>query len=337
MSCNLKRLATIEDAIVEVDIPITSEELNNRVKDYPLLSDKQFATKYSKSLFLPVNFRFNGKEHSIQYNFCINPFCKWFGLPQTRFTSAKGKPYRYKIVGQSGHKSIQCNCDPIHPNRGITHNCYSTPYSNWSVAQEIARLKRIETIRDVEPEYQFHKETCIYQDETPFDRPELFKKDGKSKTGTQRWKCKECNKRTDLMPSRKNTTSYNQKRNDILPMFTKLLLNKMPVSRTIDVLDIGVKTYYSKLEWVYRRCLEFLERHEQAPLRNKSFGTVWLNTDKMIYYLNNVRKKGMGGTKYDDQRNRNFQPILSFQPMYSLDMFFGQMWHMIGMHISIKS
>jgi hypothetical protein len=60
------------------------------------------------------------------------------------------------------------------------------------------------------------------------------------------------------------------------------------------------------LEWVYRRCLEFLERHEQAPLRNKSFGTVWLNTDKMIYFLNNVRKKGMGGTRYDDVEETQF-------------------------------
>jgi len=34
LSNNLKRLATFKDAIVEVDIPITSEELNNRAKDY---------------------------------------------------------------------------------------------------------------------------------------------------------------------------------------------------------------------------------------------------------------------------------------------------------------
>ncbi|WP_336881123.1 hypothetical protein [Priestia koreensis] len=54
MSSNLKRLATIEDAIIEVEIPITSEELNNRVKDYPQLSDKQFATKYRRGRYNSV-------------------------------------------------------------------------------------------------------------------------------------------------------------------------------------------------------------------------------------------------------------------------------------------
>lgn len=302
----LKRLATVSDTIVEVDSPFSLDDIKQRTKDYTILSDKKFATKYSKSLFLPVTFRLNGIEHTIQYNFCINPFCKWFGQPQTRFTTVKNKPYRYKLIGKVEHKSIQCNCDPIYPNRGMTFNCTTTPYSNWSIAQEIERLVRINSVEDIEPEYQFHKESCVNSDKTPFEHPFDFYKRGKSKTGTQRWQCKTCGKRTDMMPTRRQTSTYNQKRNDILPLFTKLLLNKMPVSRAIDVLEIGVKTYYSKLEWVYRRCLEFLERHEQKPLRNKSFGTVWINTDKMIYYLNNVRKKGMGGARYDDVEDSRF-------------------------------
>jgi transposase-like protein len=303
---NLKRLATVSDTIMDIENPFSLTDIGERNKDYPVLSDKKFATKHSKSLFLPVKFRLNNAEHTIQYNFCINPFCKWFGQPQTRFSSVKNKPYRYKLIGKEGHKSIQCNCDPIYPNRGMALNCTTTPYSNWSMVQEIERLLRIGTVRDIEPEYEFHKETCRYTHENPFDDPSLFYKRGKSKTGTQRWQCKTCGKRTDMLPTRRQTSTYHQKRNDILPLFTKLLVNKMPVSRTVDVLGIGVKTYYSKLEWVYRRCLEFLERHEQKPLDKKSFGTVWINTDKMIYYLNNVRKKGMGGGQYDDIEDKRF-------------------------------
>jgi transposase-like protein len=302
----LKRLSTVSDAIVELDSPFSMDEINQRNNDYPILSDKKFATKYSKSLFRPATFRINGIEHHIQYNFCDNPFCKWLGKPQERFTTVKNKPYRYKLVGEADNKSIQCNPDPIYPYRGMTFDCKSKTYSNWSIAQEIERLVRINSVRDIEPEYQFHKESCEYTDENPFEHPSLFYKRGKSKTGTQRWQCKKCGKRTDLMPTRRQTSTYNQKRNDILPLFTKLLVNKTPVSRAIDVLEIGVKTYYSKLEWVYRRCLEFLERHEQKPLQNKSFGTVWINTDKMIYNLNNVRKKGMGGARYDDVEDTQF-------------------------------
>jgi hypothetical protein len=82
-------------------------------------------------------------------------------------------------------------------------------------------------------------------------------------------------------------------------VFAKLLLNRTPVSRTCEILGIGRGTYYDKLEILYRRCLEFLEKHETKPLKNTEFKEMWLNTDKMTYYLNNVRKKGQGGSQFD--------------------------------------
>lgn len=71
-------------------------------------------------------------------------------------------------------------------------------------------------------------------------------------------------------------------------------------------MEIGRGTYYNKLEFVYRRCLEFLERHETKPLQAMHFKEMWLNTDKMTYFLNNVRKKGMGGSEYDDVEESQF-------------------------------
>ncbi len=84
-----------------------------------------------------------------------------------------------------------------------------------------------------------------------------------------------------------------------MPLFAKLLLNRTPVSRTCEILEIGRGTYYDKLEILYRRCLEFLEKHETKPLKNTEFKKMWLNTDKMTYYLNNVRKKGQGSFQFD--------------------------------------
>lgn len=77
-------------------------------------------------------------------------------------------------------------------------------------------------------------------------------------------------------------------------------MNRTPVRRTCEILDISPKTYYHKLEWLYRKCLEFLERYEVKALSKKEFGTLWLNTDKLVYYLNNVRRKGCGGKKYEN-------------------------------------
>ncbi|GHI01640.1 hypothetical protein [Neobacillus kokaensis] len=127
-----------------------------------------------------------------------------------------------------------------------------------------------------------------------FADAEWFKKKGINKAKAQRYQCKQCLKITSVMPERKNSTTYHQKRNDILLDLAKAVVNKVAINRTIEMLDIGVKTYYEKLELVYKRCLEFLERHEKKALKNLNIDECWLNTDKMTYHLSNVRKKGHG-------------------------------------------
>jgi hypothetical protein len=82
---------------------------------------------------------------------------------------------------------------------------------------------------------------------------------------------------------------------------------RMPIKRVCKVLEIGSGTYYAKLEWLYRRCLEFLERHETQPLAKAAFNELWVNTDKLIYYLNNVRMKGMGGKRFTNLEDKQMQ------------------------------
>lgn len=307
----LKRLATKEDEIVDVKIPISNEELKDRAKQYDLLTPKRFATRYNKMLFLPTSFKWNGSEYPIQYNYCINPFCCNFGKEQHKFKDVKGKPSRYKMTGSSkdkGHKGMYCNDNPI--GRGVSQNCTVTPLSNWSVVEEIKRLIEINSIQDVEPDYQFHKEGCSEEESTPFNEPKQFYKRGKSRGKSQRYQCKACKKFTNVLPKREETTTYHQQKNTILPMFAKMVVGRVSVSRTCDILGIGVGTYYHKLEWLYRRCLEFLERYETQPLQTKKFNEMWLNTDKMHYYLNNVRKKGQGSKKYTGFEDLNMQTYI---------------------------
>jgi transposase-like protein len=300
-----KRLTTKEDVVVAVPAPITNEEIKERREQYPLLTPKKFATKFNDLLFQPVQFQWNGISNTIQVNQCTNPYCKWFGLGQEKFP-VKGKPSRYKLSGTGESKTIKCNPDPVHPTRGMTLDCHTRTFSNWSAAEEISRLVNLETVKEVEPEYIFHKEDCLSEDLTPFNEPKAFYKQGKSKVGAQVWQCKSCKKKTNMMPNTKQSIVYNQQKNDIVPTFAKLLLNKTPVSRTCEILGIGRGTYYQKLEWLYRRCLEFIERYETKPLKQTSFNEIWLNTDKMTYLLNNVRRKGMGGRKYDSVEETQF-------------------------------
>lgn len=62
-----KRLATKDDIIVKVNIPISDEEIANRQRDYDLLDPKRFATRYNHMLFQPTTFTLNGLTHPIQY------------------------------------------------------------------------------------------------------------------------------------------------------------------------------------------------------------------------------------------------------------------------------
>jgi hypothetical protein len=52
----LKRLSTKEDNLVFVPSPVSSEEISKRVKDYDVLTPKQFGTKYKDLLFKPIDF-----------------------------------------------------------------------------------------------------------------------------------------------------------------------------------------------------------------------------------------------------------------------------------------
>jgi transposase-like protein len=303
----LKKILSKDDAVLEVTNPVTEEELKNRQKDYDVLPPRKFGTKYRDLLFKPIEFTLFNKSYSFQFNFCTNPYCKWQGLQQEKFDT-KGKPSRYRLDSSGDErKQFKCNPDPVNPNRGAALGCKSVALSNWSIAEEIHRLIRINSIKVDEPVYNFHKEGCPKQEQTPFKSPSLFYRQGKSSsTGAQQWQCKTCKKKTTLRPDGKKSVVYNQKRSEINLLFTKLLLNREPITRACEVLGIADGTYYDKLEFVYRRCLEFLERNEIKPLQEKEFKEMWINTDKMTYHLNNVRKKGMGGRKYSDVEDSVF-------------------------------
>ncbi len=293
-----KRMLNADESVVEVIPPVTEDEILDRRKHYAVLAPKKFAKRYQDMLFRPVTFSYQNVLHSIQYNFCGNPFCESFGQPQERYENQKYKPSRYKLFGKGGNensfdnvKKIACNPvnESIHFSK-TTHNCRSAIYSNWSIAEEIKRLINLQTLTKPTIHYHFHKEGCLHSDTTPQKEKHLFYKRGKSKSNSPRYQCKTCGKITNIQPNKKASTTYHQKRNDILPQLFLQIINRVPVKRSCELLNIGSETYYRKMEWVYRCCLEFLTKREKE-FENKTLDSVWLNIDKMQYHLNNIRQK----------------------------------------------
>lgn len=299
----LKRLVNTEDEIIKVYLPVSDEEIKARELDYQVETPEKFAKKYRHCWHEPVKIFYNGREHKIQLNRCTDPYCKNFGLPQIRFIEIKNKPSRYRLNAHTAdRKDIACNPDPVNK-FGIVTSIRTTVISNWSVAEEISRLAKNDKVMDVEPDYCFHRDGCISQGLTPFKHPHYFHSRGKNSANSHRWQCKECRKITNVLPTRNQASHYNQKRHDIILPFALELLNKMPVNRTCEVLGIGTQTYYSKLEWLYKCCLEFLAIHETKPLQSKHFKNLWINTDQLVYYLNPQRRKGHGPIEDEDESN----------------------------------
>lgn len=296
----LKKLVQNHESSVEVVSPVSDEELNEREIDYKVLTNKEFAKKYRYHAYTSVNLTFNANNFIINANICADPFCRHFGLPQYKFDHLKSKPSRYKIMGSEGDKRLYCNVIPDGSD-GIVSDTQTLLSSNWSFAEEIKRLVDINTVKDIEPDYQFHKDECELNS-NPLDHPKEFYKRGKSSSNSQKYQCKTCKKITNILPSQRESFTYNQKRNDILVQVMKLAINHTPVTRSLEILGIGSSTYYNKLEWVYLKCLEFLERHETKSLDKKHFEELWLETDKFHYNLNNLRKKGYGSEERHYER-----------------------------------
>jgi len=285
-----KKISHSDDLNISCSGAFSESDHVLRHKEYPLLPDVEFQKKYHHLVYTPAQIVIDGVTHKLQFNFCNNIFCKWFGQPQLRYENIKSKPSRYTL--QHAGERIRCNCIPNDLSYGVVLENESETLSNWSAAEEIKRLIAINSTTPITKDYVFHRDGCTSNSETPFNNKKAFYTRGESTSGSAKYQCKECKKLTNVLPTQRESFNYHQQRNDILIRFADLVVQHSPVKRTCDYLKIGSQTYYDKLEWLYGKCLEFLERHEVKPLKEHHFKELWLNTDALVYHLKNIRQKG---------------------------------------------
>jgi len=205
------------------------------------------------------------------------------------------KNYVYSKVGSTTLDGIVCNImEYVSASKRISANA-SILYSNWSIAEEVKRLETLEMIRPVQKEYVFHNLGCT-NTSTPMDNDKSFMKYGKTKSGSIRHKCKTCGKITNINDNILSNFNYGMKRNDVLLRVLDGILLKAPVTKICEHNEISLPTFYRKLEVIYEKCRQFLDRHE-AKLSDIKFGDLYLTSDTFTYALNNIRRKGEGNTK----------------------------------------
>lgn len=228
----------------------------------------------------------------IQANTCKNPKCKNFGLEsplaskptkesQDRQSSGLRDPF-YALTGLGKDSpGLKCKeCSEIIPIK-----------SNEGVFQEKARLGAYLSSASI---CCTNKE-CENQFKSLSVHPELYFRFGTT-NGSQRFQCKLCKKTFSSGSKRRQ-----QKRSEINRQFYSLIVNKVPINRICEVLDISPATYYHKLDWLYEQARGFVREREMKLLQSFESPRMFLSTDRQVHVSNWVSR--------DDKRNTELQAI----------------------------
>lgn len=211
--------------------------------------------------------------NGIQVNFCKNPLCPNFGRPASltpqprgRGASERGRD-TYTITGASGGRAaLICNLcgeyPPLKSNEAINEETirltkYLTPQQEPS-CPEADCLNHINGISVAGAYYSF----------------------GKTKSGSQRYRCRLCGKTFAV-----GGATLRQKRPEINETVFKLLVNKVPFNRIMEVAGISAGTLYGKIDFIHQRCLAFAGAHERN-LPNLSIRRLYLSIDRQDHMIN---------------------------------------------------
>jgi transposase-like protein len=209
----------------------------------------------------------------IQVNFCKNPLCLNFGRPasaeyQPRGVVTTGKSRdSYTVVGSSrGRTSLTCSL------------CGESPplKSNLAISEELDRLTTylIPAQRPSCP-----TDTCSNHIVGIFT-PKAYYSFGKTRSGSQRYRCRECGTTFAV-----GGATLRQKRPEVNETVFKLLVNKVPFKRIMEVAGISASTLYGKIDFIHRQCLAFAGEHERR-LPSLLINRLYLSVDRQDHMIN---------------------------------------------------
>ncbi|MGB7420988.1 MAG: hypothetical protein WA917_03840 [Comamonas sp.] len=261
-----------------------------------------------------AGFRAPAPFQGLNVNFCKNPKCGNFGVPETRHRTkrAPGAPAQlgdYSLVSAGkGKPQFKCAlCGESFPVR-----------SNQGIHEELTRVTDYLVERD-EPACQ--TEACNLFTVPMSLADGVYVQRGKTAAGTQRYRCNACGK--TFSGSGKSTKKHRMphKNREVF----SLLINKMPLRRIAEVTGLDRRTVYEKIEFLHRQCQAFVGERERKLLQGMALPKRYLSTDRQTLAVNWSNRK--------DRRNITLQAIatadltsgyvfgmdLNFDPSLDLD------------------
>lgn len=229
-------------------------------------------------------------EHGdIQVNHCKSPNCINYGIPAEQ-TSTRGSN-RYTLDLHKAVSSCICTfCGEGFPLK-----------SNLGIAEEVERM--VSYLMPPAAACCHNKACSNHIDQVPVNTAGAYVSFGKTLIGNPRWRCNVCGKTF----SQNTKATARQREHHKNKTIFKLLVNKMPVRRIIEVTDIDPNTFYHRLDFLHRQCQSFSANRERA-LANLAIRRLYLGVDRQDYLVNWLVRK--------DRRNIQLSAIATVDNVY---------------------
>jgi transposase-like protein len=234
--------------------------------------------------------RFPEPVSGIQTNFCKSVTCANFMLAPHALTSSKDwridmpteqedDPCYTKVATAKGVPALKCRiCGDI-----------TALKSNLGVFEERSRLGA----------YLLNKSDLLSCPNKSCENHAIPLAQGaghyylKGQTsGNQRYQCKTC---------KKTFSSGSKRRQQLRPEINKqlfaLLMNKSPIKRCCELLEISPPTFYHKLDWLYEQALGFIKDREVRLLKSFAQDRLYLSTDRQSHASNWLSRKDKRNTE----------------------------------------
>lgn len=246
-------------------------------QDNPELSDIAAAPVESAAASSTKNKtpRVPASIHDVNINFCKNPSCNNFGIPiEGKSTRGLGAVNSYTVVASGKNlPSARCNCCgeifPLKSNGGVFEE-------TWRIAGET-----------------FGEPSCPMQEcgnhRVPITTPKAYYSFGTTKAGSQRYRCRLCEKIFSVKPSGLNPIAK-QKQSDKNLLILELLVNKMPLRRICEVAGVSPRVLYERIDFFFEQARGLLAARE-SKLADVEIKRLYIGVDRQEYAINWTRRK----------------------------------------------
>ncbi len=167
--------------------------------------------------------------------------------------------------------------------------------NNRGIVEDYERLKSLYT---PPPELSCTEAKCCNHGYGVESYPERYYRFGWTEAGSRRFRCRACKR----LISKPTSVTPRQKRPEINAQIFRLLINKAPMRRILEVAGVGPEALYTKLRYLHDRCIEFLRNAEAPLLSGMELPNLLISVDRQDYLINwgtdqdrrNIRLHGMG-------------------------------------------